>query len=251
MLLATILLVTAEEGRLTHTYYALRHGQSVANVANVISSDPKVACLGHGLSTIGCQQAEAAAIDLAATAAREGVDGVAIVSSDLRRAWQTASITRAGCLALGVNVWPEAGVLEARALRERSFGSLSGQDDSRYPEVWAEDAISAEHEEFGCEAVTSVRERGRAVIDELEQLLPQTGTWLVVVVAHGDVLQILQTAFVPGGLDPREHRSLPHLKTATLRRLSSPKLAWQSHDGERISAQWRRDASWPPRLVPS
>ena len=43
------------------------------------------------------------------------------------------------------------------------------------------------------------------------------GRWLVLLVAHGDVLQILQSGFA--GRDPREHRSLAHLPTATLRAL--------------------------------
>ena len=36
-------------------------------------------------------------------------------------------------------------------------------------------------------------------------------------IAHGDVLQILQTDF--SGVDVRQHRSLEHLQTATLREL--------------------------------
>ena len=141
----TIAAVSAED--LSHSYYALRHGQSLANVAGVISSDPRTACIGHGLSAVGRQQAEAAAVDVVAAAAKEGACGVAIISSDLRRAWQTASIVRAGVLAAGVRVWPASGgVLMARALRERSFGELSGQSDDRYPDVWAEDAMSASHE---------------------------------------------------------------------------------------------------------
>jgi hypothetical protein len=45
----------------------------------------------------------------------------------------------------------------------------------------------------------------------------------VILVAHGDVLQILQTAFE--GVDPREHRSLPHLPNAELRWLNAPPSA--------------------------
>ena len=46
---------------------------------------------------------------------------------------------------------------------------------------------------------------------------------MVVLVAHGDVLQIAQTAFAD--VDPRTHRSLEHLETATLRKLHAPR--WQ------------------------
>ena len=41
--------------------YALRHGQSLANVEGVISSDPEVATVKHGLSEKGWAEAEAAA----------------------------------------------------------------------------------------------------------------------------------------------------------------------------------------------
>jgi hypothetical protein len=42
-----------------------------------------------------------------------------------------------------------------------------------------------------------------------------------VAVAHGDVLQILQTAFEPD-VEPDQHRSLPHLPNAELRLLNKP-----------------------------
>ena len=213
----------AEDSSLAHSYYVLRHGQSLANVAGIISSDPRTACAAHGLSTQGRRQAEQAAAAVAAAAANEGVDGVAIVTSDLRRAWMTASLVRTHLMAAGVRVWPAVGGLhEATELRERSFGELDGQSDSRYPDVWVEDANSASHEVYGVESVLSVRERALSVIKRTESLLPRDGgRYMVVLVAHGDVLQILQSAFFEGGIDPREHRSLPHLETATLRLMAS------------------------------
>ena len=54
-----------------------------------------------------------------------------------------------------------------------------------------------------------------AVVERIDA--ERDGRWLVLLVAHGDVLQILQAGFA--GRDPREHRSLPHLPTATLRAL--------------------------------
>ena len=226
-----------------HTYCALRHGQSLANVAGVISSDPRVACIEHGLSDAGRAQADAAAADVVAAAIEEGVAGVAIVASDLRRAWQTASIVRAHVLAAGVRVWPAAGKpFEERALRERSFGELSGQSDERYHEVWVHDAESATHEEFDVESIRSVNERARLVVDGMERALPRDrGRWLVVLVAHGDVLQIAQTAFAD--VDPRTHRSLEHLPTATLRRLHA--VRWRPCDEAAIDPRWREAARWP------
>ena len=60
-----------------------------------------------------------------------------------------------------------------------------------------------------CRAAAAARHRQVQRVPhppQLERSLPR-GRWLVVLVAHGDVLQILQTAFVDG-MDPREHRAL-------------------------------------------
>ena len=250
---------------LRHHYVALRHGQSLANVAGVISSDPKVACAEHGLSDKGWEQAPLAARTIAAEARWLGVDGVVVVTSDLRRARQTALAVRSHLIASGVNVLPaDGGVIEDKALRERSFGELDGQSDDRYDDVWVEDARSATHEEYGVESVLSVRERARGVVDRMEADerlgVGGGGQWLVVLVAHGDVLQILQTAFAR--VDPRRHRSLEHLKTATMRRLrladedhgaepddagADEPARWRPCDESKIDPRWREAArSWPP-----
>lgn len=204
---------------LHHQYYALRHGQSLANVEGIISSDPSIACRSHGLSDTGLEQAKQAARDVCAAALASGVDGVAIVSSDFRRAMETAMAVRAGVVAEGLKCWPIDEVLAETMLRERSFGELSGGSDQRYNDVWAHDAQSATHTEFGSESLDSVQNRAWGVVERMEacaELRP--GRWMVVLVAHGDVLQILQTAFAR--VDVRTHRSLDHLETATLRRLT-------------------------------
>lgn len=189
----------------------------------------------------------------------------------------------------------------------RSFGELSGQADDRYHEVWAEDARDASHEEFGVESVLSVRERARGVVEALESesALRDGRRWMVVLVAHGDVLQvrrrppqpgrclppeeragagaravhlsgespkcgarspplrararararhapcpsqILQTAFAPT-VDPRAHRSLEHLPTATLRGPLEAS-AWPPVDTSVIDRRWHAAAQWPPTAMP-
>ena len=110
---------------LHHRFYALRHGQSVANVHGIISSDPDVACVEHGLSAEGLEQARRAAEAVCIEALSCGVDGVAIVSSDFLRASQTAQAVRAAVLDAGITCWPSEGVLADTALRERSFGEVS------------------------------------------------------------------------------------------------------------------------------
>jgi Fructose-2,6-bisphosphatase len=105
-------------------------------------------------------------------------------------------------------------------LRERYFGDWNGKSDVHYQDVWDFDCQDANHQEYNCESVNSVVNRTTDLILDIEQELqkqhpPQT--YQVILVAHGDVLQILQTAFLK--VDGRVHRSLDHLETATVREL--------------------------------
>jgi probable phosphoglycerate mutase len=103
-------------------------------------------------------------------------------------------------------------------LRERYFGEWNGKSDSHYQDVWNHDIHDANHQEYGCESVKSVVRRTSDLILDIEQeLQEQPQSCQVILVAHGDVLQILQTAFWK--LDGRVHRSLDHLETATVREL--------------------------------
>jgi hypothetical protein len=111
--------------------------------------------------------------------------------------------------------------------------------DANYDNVWKDDAINSAHTKHGVESVDSVMDRATACIVEWNNdilftsassarqnqesknnsssPLSSRGRWMVLVVAHGDVLQILQTAFEKKS--GRHHRSLPHLETAQLRPL--------------------------------
>eukprot|EP00985_Skeletonema_marinoi_P017041 scaffold9257_cov171-Skeletonema_marinoi.AAC.3 len=85
---------------LTHSYYALRHGQSLANVAQIISSDPQISTVQHGLSKVGQEQATIAGKsfakqylnDAASSSKNDDYKGVAIFSSDFTRARETATL---------------------------------------------------------------------------------------------------------------------------------------------------------------
>lgn len=179
--------------------------------------------------------------------------GVAIVTSDFLRARETAeifhqslavglipmvflssdnsgsNITTAGC--------DESPRIDVR-LRERYFGQWNGGPDSGYQEVWAGDAIDADQITGCVESVNDVMRRTTKLIldleDELSQIQERSGrgtddsiddsgmpacmpSLKCILVAHGDVLQILQTAFQKK--DGSVHRSLEHLETATVRKL--------------------------------
>ncbi|KAL3826267.1 hypothetical protein ACHAXA_006295 [Cyclostephanos tholiformis] len=220
---------------LTQSYYALRHGQSLANVAGIISSDPKISTVQHGLSELGREQARAAGDAFAAeyimSSSNDDYRGVAIYSSDFARARETASIFAQRLVGGGIPLYRggdgegdgEIVILERR-LRERYFGELNGCTDERYGEVWDLDAVDADHVEFGVESANSVLERTTKFVIELDGRLSRSRTeddasrWKCVLVAHGDVLQIMQTGFLRHE-DASRHRSLRHLETATIREL--------------------------------
>lgn len=212
---------------LTQSYNALRHGQSLANVAKIISSDPKVSTVQHGLSDVGKEQARSAGEAFAEEyTQKSGNDnhyrGVAIFSSDFTRARETASLFADALRNADVPIYSGGVVLERR-LRERYFGDLNGGPDTRYQEVWDVDVHDADHEEFNVESANSVLERTTKLITELDDRLQSASEeggpcWKCILVAHGDVLQIMQTGFLKHE-DASMHRSLDHLETASLRGL--------------------------------
>eukprot|EP00573_Skeletonema_grethae_P007706 CAMPEP_0201692826 /NCGR_PEP_ID=MMETSP0578-20130828/5603_1 /ASSEMBLY_ACC=CAM_ASM_000663 /TAXON_ID=267565 /ORGANISM="Skeletonema grethea, Strain CCMP 1804" /LENGTH=283 /DNA_ID=CAMNT_0048178253 /DNA_START=37 /DNA_END=888 /DNA_ORIENTATION=+ len=230
--------------QLTHSYYALRHGQSLANVAKIISSDPQISTVQHGLSDVGRDQAALAGEMFAkqhlnhnndtsnedGTSFNEQYEGVAIFSSDFTRARETATLfsqqlqlhsSPSSCPIYTNNI-----VLQTK-LRERYFGELNGGPDDQYQKVWDVDCTDPNHTQFGVEAANYVLERTTGLVLELEELLSSSGgdeqkkkkKWKVVLVAHGDVLQIMQTGFLRHE-DASRHRSLEHLETATIRELT-------------------------------
>jgi broad specificity phosphatase PhoE len=222
---------------LQNQYWVVRHGQSEANVQKIISSHPEMSTKCHGLSSLGREEATQAGKILVTelrlapprnSAKRSSTPAkhfpVVVISSDYLRAKETAELI---VDELGKHVpfaMDEKNINDQNAaiplrydvrLRERSFGTLHGTSDSNYAKVWDYDQKDANHNEFHVESVISVFHRTTQLLLELEKEFSQTN---IILVAHGDVLQILQTAFT-GNLHPRLHRSLPHLPTATPREL--------------------------------
>ncbi|HEY1821327.1 MAG TPA: histidine phosphatase family protein [Trebonia sp.] len=207
--------------RLRNTYRVMRHGQSKANQAGVIVASIENDRRGDwGLSELGRQQALAAA-------AGSGLPANTVIwSSDFSRARQTAEIVRAH---LGA---PEV-ILNA-ALRERCFGDLEGSAVANYARIWAADEADgsgeaigvdeageaigdragADRADLGVEPAAAVLDRVTALIVDIERR--QQGLDILLV-SHGDTLQILQAGFLR--LDPSRHRRVPHLETAEIRLL--------------------------------
>jgi broad specificity phosphatase PhoE len=185
-------------------YFLARHGHSLANEAGTILSDPEAGTTAFGLTEKGKTQVRASA-----EAAKESgmLDETAlIISSDFTRARETAEIIAE---VLGVS-----GVIFSEKLRERYFGDWERKSNSHYQDVWDEDVKDSSHTHNNVESVDAVRARATELIRELEG--KHFGK-VIILVSHGDALQILQTAFenVPGSA----HRLLPHLGTAEIRKV--------------------------------
>jgi len=132
-----------------------------------------------------------------------------ICSSDFSRAWQTAEIVRAH---LGA---PEAVIAEA--LRGRCFGDWEASATGNYAQVWAADETNPCYASGNVEPTTAVLDRSTAFIVDLERRYSGRD---ILLFSHGDTLQILQAGFLR--MNPSQHRSLPVLKNAEIRRLRLP-----------------------------
>lgn len=188
--------------KLRNAYFAARHGKSLANEQGIILSDPAHGVSGFGLTEEGKAQVRASAEHVKATGTLDA--STIIVSSDFARARETAEIIAE---VLGTN----APVL-TRALRERFFGNWERTHNGNYQKVWDKDAEDASHTYEGVESVNDVLARTTALVEELESAYEGKN---IVLVSHGDALQILQTAFEK--VHPSTHRSLMHLETAEIR----------------------------------
>ncbi|QFU01425.1 Phosphoserine phosphatase 1 [Halomonas sp. THAF5a] len=164
------------EGARHNRYLLMRHGHSQANQEGRIISSPSLGLTGFGLSPRGRAQLDTLLADWRWARPQR------ILHSDFLRTAETAGRV-AEHFGLSLAAEPR--------LRERHFGALEGQSDARYAEVWALDAQDSTHRQGGVEAVAEVAARMRAVIDALEA---RHEGETILLVSHGDPLQILLTA---------------------------------------------------------
>jgi len=188
---------------LKNQYYVMRHGQSLANTAGLIISHPDNGLNDYGLSDEGRHQV------IKGISASNLNANIHLFSSDFRRARETAEIVHQQ-----LNCKYE--IIFDERLRERYFGNFELGPDRLYPEIWAMDKADHGHAEQNVETVQSVVQRALAVVFDLEKLFDNE---VCLIIAHGDILQILQTAFC--NLPVYRHRELPHLETAEVRALQS------------------------------
>lgn len=185
---------------LSNRYFIMRHGHSIGNQQGIIVSHPENGCTGYGLSDMGIGQVQASL--------QQGHhldENTIIISSDFRRALETAEISRRrldSALAVATDI----------RLRERNFGELELGPDSAYQAVWQQDQDNADSDFRAVESANQVMARVTALIADLETRYLDASLLLI---SHGDALQILQTAFARQ--DASTHRQLPHLHTAEIR----------------------------------
>ena len=187
-------------------YFVMRHGQSLANIKGLIVSKPENGTVAYGLSDKGKEQVRKSLVsdewlNLKLDSA------VRIISSDFKRAHETATIVSS-------KLKTTCKVLTDSRLRERDFGDFELQSDVNYQKTWAADAVSSAHTNNSVESADAVMQRTTLLIIDLEKKY-SAETFLLV--AHGDTLQILQTAFAKQAAS--KQRELNHLETAEIREL--------------------------------
>ena len=180
----------------------MRHGHSLANLRGIIVSHPENGRGNYGLSDLGRRQV---ADSLAADHPLD--ENTLIVSSDFERALETARIVHES-LACKTPL-----AIDER-LRERNFGELELTSDQGYVSVWKQDAKDADSNWRGIESPNQVMRRVTSLVADYE--VSHSGATLLLV-SHGDALQLLQTAFCKQ--DASRHRALEHLETAEIRLL--------------------------------
>jgi broad specificity phosphatase PhoE len=158
------------------TLLLVRHGQSEWNAAGRLqgqTADVPLTDLGHA-------QAERAAEELAE------LHPGALISSDLRRALQTAEhCVRTTGLALSTTP----------ALREQGYGVLEGRPSR---ELW--DVVDWTDPHWAAEGGESLAELHGRVAAFLEHLCAERPADVVALVTHGDTIRAAQA--VAGGLGP-------------------------------------------------
>ena len=188
--------------RLKNRYFAMRHGHSMANQKGIIVSHPDNGREHFGLSELGYRQV------LESLQQNRGLDpDIVIVTSDFKRARETA-----GLVSTTLNC--REPVREEPRLRERHFGELELTPDDSYGKVWQQDEVNPDSQDRGVESANQVMARVTAVVAECENRYTDAALLLI---SHGDALQILQTAF--SRLEASKHRQLEHLQTAEIRQL--------------------------------
>jgi len=183
--------------------YVMRHGHSEANAQKRIVSSLEQGTLAYGLTPQGRAQV---ARHVEAWKQQNCFERVGeIFCSPFLRACDTAGI------ASEILGWPI--VAQVSSLRERYFGDLDQQDDTRYAQVWTQDGIDPGQTRWHVESVFQVRDR---VLGFLTTLADVHHGQPILLITHGDTASILLTTLYQ--TDLRQHRCFGALSTAQIQK---------------------------------
>jgi broad specificity phosphatase PhoE len=194
---------------LKYTYYIMRHGQSEANVDKIIVAKLENGILPkYGLTEKGQQQSyQAAKLFLSE---QKKSDQFVLVYSPFSRAKETAQEV--------AKVLDCSHMIELEDLRERDFGDLELMSNENYNKFWIEDRANPNSKIFNSESPNEVLHRVVKVIEDLEEMSFPAGQ-KIMLVSHGDTLQILQTAFL--NISVAKHNTdVLYMDNAEIRRLN-------------------------------
>jgi len=183
--------------KLNNTYYLMRHGRSLANEQGLIVSTIENGGTAYGLTDEGREQVRHTLLVQTLLDSR-----TIIVSSDFLRTRETA--------ALAAELLHAPAPLTSELLRERNFGRFELKSDRFYDEVWKDDKNGTGTS--GAESPSEVQARFRQFMEGMEEKYRGEQ---ILVVSHGDILQIALTW--GAGIPPEQHRSLDHMHTAEIR----------------------------------
>jgi broad specificity phosphatase PhoE len=200
---------------LSSLYFGFRHGESIpSKEARVCASMQAGVDIKNSLTDVGRVE-----VHRNATAWIAGQkqllekyiqeDRLVIVSSPFSRTRETASIIAE---ALEKEFSKKVDVVIDDDLREREFGDFEGQLNSHdiYQKVWDRDRMEPTHTHWNVESARSVQARASGVIARLERVSKSSQGKLYILVAHGDTLSLLETAFRK--LDASMHRTKEIIK---------------------------------------
>ncbi|XP_078174063.1 phosphoglycerate mutase family protein isoform X2 [Carex rostrata] len=174
--------------RLRNNYWVLRHGRSIPNERGLIVSSLENGTREEfGLAALGIEQAKLAG-ELFKKLEEKNftIDRVRICYSPFSRTTETA---REVARVLGISI-DSSSCKEMVELSERYFGTLELLSHDKYAEVWALDEKNPFMPPEGGESVADVASRLRAALLATETAFQGCA---VLIVSHGDTLQILQT----------------------------------------------------------
>ena len=187
--------------KLRNHYYLMRHGESLANQRGIIVSHACNAKDKFGLTSRGSEQVTQAALT------SQLDQRTVIITSDYKRARETAEI-------MGTVLDVALKIEDSLLLRERNFGNWELQSDEYYDKVWQQDVKEPLLAQNGVETVRNVATRTTDLLQSLESRFQDQA---ILLVGHGDVLQILSA--LQQDINPRFHRSLAAMGNAEIRLL--------------------------------